>query len=343
VGVWLIQEGSNNPRVSGTFAKGRRVDLEQHPAPTVTTSLGFAGFPYRLEEDGRPPSAPARGCPPYAIPDVAEALAAPADRTVASTFSGCGGSCLGYRLAGFEVRAAVELAEVPRRSYRENFGWEPLGLDVREMTAATLLDAAGVGVGELDLLDGSPPCTPFSTVGKRQRGWRVEVEHAGKRQRVDDLFLEFARLVDGVRPRALVAENVTGLAHGTARGYFRMVLGALRSCGYRVAARVLDAQWLGVPQRRQRVFVVGVRDDLGVEPPFPVPLGYRYSVRGALPGLRLGGRERFSIPELLRIGGFPDDFVLRGTYSDQWAQIGNSVPPPVARAVGDALHRVLAG
>jgi DNA (cytosine-5)-methyltransferase 1 len=85
-------------------------------------------------------------------------------------------------------------------------------------------------------------------------------------------------------PRVFVAENVAGLVKGVAKGYFLEILAMLKR-GYRVEARVLDAQWLGVPQMRQRVIFVGVREDLGLASPFPKPFAYRYSVRDALPWL----------------------------------------------------------
>ena len=120
--------------------------------------------------------------------------------------------------------------------------------------------------GELDLLDGSPPCASFSTAGKREAGWGKVKAYSDTKQRTDDLFFEYARLLAGIRPRVFVAENVSGLVKGTAKGYFKLVLSALRDCGYRVEAKVLDASWLGVPQARQRLIFIGVRDDLGVGP-----------------------------------------------------------------------------
>ena len=129
----------------------------------------------------------------------------------------------------------------------------------RGLDAGELLDAAGLQVGELDVLDGSPPCEPFSTAGLRDKTWGEIREYSGERQRTDDLFFEFARLVDGIRPRCFAAENVTGLVKGRAKGQFKRIMARLRACGYVVAARVLDAAWLGVPQSRQRVIIVGVR------------------------------------------------------------------------------------
>jgi DNA (cytosine-5)-methyltransferase 1 len=99
------------------------------------------------------------------------------------------------------------------------------------------------------------------------------------------------RLVDELRPRAFVAENVAGLVAGAAKGYFKRIVAGLQSCGYRVRAKLLDAQWLGVPQARKRVIIVGMRDDLGIEPPFPGPLPYRYSILDACPWLGAGQLE----------------------------------------------------
>ncbi len=128
-------------------------------------------------------------------------------------------------------------------------------------------------------------CASFSTAGKRQKGWGQVKSYSDTEQRSDDLFFEYARLLRGIQPRAFVAENVSGLVKGVAKGYFLEILKALKDCGYRVEARLLDAQWLGVPQARKRIIFVGVRNDLERDPAFPSPLPYRYSIRDALPWL----------------------------------------------------------
>jgi len=85
-----------------------------------------------------------------------------------------------------------------------------------------------------------------------------------------------------VQPKVFIAENVAGLVSGVVKGYFISILKGMKSCGYVVSARVLDAQWLGVPQRRKRIIFVGVRADLGIAPVHPKPLPYRYSIREAV-------------------------------------------------------------
>jgi DNA (cytosine-5)-methyltransferase 1 len=170
-----------------------------------------------------------------------------------------------------------------------------------------------------------------------------------------------------------VAENVAGLVKGTAKGYFLEILARLKRCGYRVSAKVLDAQWLGVPQRRHRLIFVGFRDDLGVDPVHPNPLAHQYTVRDACPwidkiqagsfcsewmssahpmativqsdGARThrsqcesaGKIRQFTISELRRISGFPDDFILCGDYQQQWERLGRAVPPVMMMHIASAV------
>lgn len=230
--------------------------------------------------------------PPYRVPSMAEINALPWNGfTAISTFSGCGGSSLGYRMAGFRVLWASEFIPAARDSYNANKGPHTIldGRDIRQVQPQDILDAVGLRVGELDLMDGSPPCAAFSTAGKREAGWNKVKAYSDTKQRVDDLFDEFIRLVGGLQPRVFIAENVYGLVKGTAKGYFLEVLAAFKACGYRVEAKLLDAQWLGVPQQRQRLIFQGVRTDLGLAPTWPKPLAYRYSVRDALPNIRRHG------------------------------------------------------
>lgn len=310
------------------------IDLSRAPSPTVMadgiagvcrrgTQYGVEGAPGMDLPAGHIPkerssvpdgveretaAAAADGRPPYRVPTMAEIRALPWNGlNVASTFAGGGGSSTGYRMAGYRVLYASEFVEAARETYRANCAHYTFvdDRDVRQVTAADLLARIGMEAGQLDVLDGSPPCASFSTSGKREKGWGTVKAYSDVQQRSDDLFFEFARLVDGVRPRVFVAENVSGLVKGTAKGYFLEILARLKGCGYRVQARLLDAQWLGVPQARQRLIFVGVRDDLGMDPVHPSPLPYRYSVRDALPWIsRVGG---------LRSTGFGAGRMIDGT------------------------------
>jgi DNA (cytosine-5)-methyltransferase 1 len=141
----------------------------------------------------------------------------------------------------------------------------------------------GLQQGDLDIYDGSPPCAGFSTSGKRSDGWNVPKAYSDTIQRVDDLFFEYIRLLRGLMPKVFVAENVSGLVKGVAKGYFLEILEQMKDSGYRVAAKKLDARWLGVPQQRERLIFIGVRSDLGLDPVFPRPMSQQYTVKDVLP------------------------------------------------------------
>ncbi|HEX3640177.1 MAG TPA: DNA cytosine methyltransferase [Ktedonobacteraceae bacterium] len=209
-------------------------------------------------------------------------------RNVVSTFSGCGGSCLGFRLAGYRILWANEFIPAARDTYKANHPHSILDArDIRKIKPDEILKAIHLNQGELDVFEGSPPCASFSTAGKREASWGKVKDYSDTRQRVDDLFFEYVRLLKGLQPKVFVAENVSGLVKGTAKGYFLEILKELKSCGYTVEAKILDAQWLGVPQMRQRLIFVGVRNDLveqyKIRPAHPAPLPYTYTVREALP------------------------------------------------------------
>lgn len=219
--------------------------------------------------------------PPPLMADLTEP--APDAPTLVSTFTGAGGACLGYRWAGFRPLVASEFVEAARATYRANFPTTPIDpRDIRDIDGGDLLAEIGLAVGELSLLEGSPPCASFSLSGSREKAWGKEKKYSDTSQRTDDLFYEFARLVADIQPRVFVAENVSGLVRGTAKGYFKKIHEALADCGYRVQARLLNAEWLGVPQRRGRLFIQGVRVDLNGEPAWPSPHPRRISMREAL-------------------------------------------------------------
>lgn len=215
-----------------------------------------------------------------------------------STFSGCGGACLGLEMAGFEPLWASEFVPPAREVYQLNHpGVHVDGRDIRTVTADDIMASTGLRPGELDVLEGSPPCRSFSTAGNnaghgkrtREESWGQEKAYSdGIDQRTDDLFFEYARLLRVLQPRAFVAENVPGMLIGTAIGYFKLIMTELSSCGYRVLAATLDASMLGVPQARRRLIFMGFRNDLGIDPVFPSPLPYRYTIPEAIGDLVTG-------------------------------------------------------
>lgn len=204
----------------------------------------------------------------YVIPSMADmkllASKNPPKFEVVSLFAGGGGSSTGYRMAGAKVLAINEFIPEAIATYRAN--WPDtiiLPGDVRKLTPEQILAEIGKQKGELDLLDGSPPCSAFSTAGAREKGWGKTKKYSDSEQtNVEDLFFEYTRILRGVMPKAFVAENVAGLTKGTAKGYLNEILRELRICGYEVSCKILDAKWLGVPQSRTRAIFVGVRNDL---------------------------------------------------------------------------------
>ena len=230
---------------------------------------------------------PSKSKPPYTIPSMREIEALPWNGLkVASTFSGCGGSCLGYRMAGYRVLFANEFVPAAQETYKANHPNSYLFTgDVRRLSPGLILERCGVAKGELDVFDGSPPCSAFSTAGKGSKKWGQVKTYSDVDQRCDDLFFEYIRLLRGVQPKVFVAENVPALKQGKATGLYLQMIEEMRRTGYKVGGFVLHAHGLGVPQARKRLIFIGVREDLGREPTPPPYLEYVYTAGDAVAGL----------------------------------------------------------
>ena len=190
---------------------------------------------------------------------------------VISTFAGGGGSSTGYRLAGGKILCINEFVEEARNTYSENYPNTPiLPDDIKELTGQDLLTAANIKAGEVDVLDGSPPCSAFSMAGAVVQGGghskgfgKTKKYSDGKKvENIEDLFFEFLRIADEIRPKVIIAENVAGLTIGEAKQYFNKIQNTFDQIGYDVCAKVLDSRYFGVSQTRTRVFFVGVRSDV---------------------------------------------------------------------------------
>ena len=206
---------------------------------------------------------------------------------VISTFSGCGGACLGFEMDGYQILYANEFVEAARDTYALNHSGVILDpRDIRSVTGEDILRQVGARQGEIDVLEGSPPCASFSTAGSREKAWGKVKQYSDTHQRADDLFFEYTRLVKEIQPKVFTAENVSGLVKGKAVGYFKEIIREMRSHGYEVGAQVLDASHLNVPQARKRLIFIGVRQDLvdrhDVHPTFPKPLPYTYAIEEVL-------------------------------------------------------------
>ena len=179
--------------------------------------------------------------------------------TVISTFAGAGGSSLGYSMAGYRELLAVEWDDNAVETFKLNFPGVPVYHgDIAQLSVDECLSMAGIEPGQLDILDGSPPCQGFSTAGKR-------IMDDPRNQ----LFREYVRLLQGLRPKVFVMENVSGMVKGKMKLVFVEILKELKASGYQVSARLLNAMYFHVPQSRERMIFIGVRDDLGIVPTHP--------------------------------------------------------------------------
>ena len=193
--------------------------------------------------------------------------------SVLSTFAGGGGSSTGYRLAGGKILAINEFVEEAQNTYRENYpNTTIIPGDIKKLTGTYLMEQAGVKVSELDILDGSPPCSAFSMAGSISHGKdNTHADAFGKTKQysdikgvsnVEDLFFEFLRVAKDIKPKVIIGENVEGLTMGEAKEYFHKIQNTFEKIGYLVVADVLNASYFGVPQSRKRCFFIGVREDV---------------------------------------------------------------------------------
>ena len=193
--------------------------------------------------------------------------------TVISTFAGGGGSSTGYRLAGGKILAVNEFVEEARNTYSANYPSTPiLPGDIKQLSGQDFLDLVGLQKGELDLLDGSPPCSAFSVAGSMCRsegathsdGWgKTKTYSDGKKvENIEDLFFEFIRVAKDIQPKVIVAENVKGLTIGEAKAYYYKITNELEAIGYYVSSKVMNSCRHGVGQNRQRVIFICIREDI---------------------------------------------------------------------------------
>ena len=181
---------------------------------------------------------------------------------VVSFFAGGGGSSCGYKLAGGDMICVNEFQQIHADTYSANWPDTPVIVDdIRKIEPQQIQQAIG-GV-EIDILDGSPPCPPFSMSGTKRKGWGKEkVAYGAKMKNIEDLTFEQVRMVKTLQPKVVICENVKGLTMDYARDYLNMMIKEFEDCGYIMTHKVLNAWEHGVPQKRQRVFMVGVRNDV---------------------------------------------------------------------------------
>ena len=181
-----------------------------------------------------------------------------------SLFSGAMGLDLGLEKAGIDLKLCQDFDETCYQTMLIN-GKPALGGDIRGIDSATVLKASGLEKGEPFLLCGGPPCQPFSTAGKR----------LGINDPRGSLFMDYVRMVNETRPRFFVFENVKGLTsisvdeQGAPGGVLDIILSEFDRIGYKTVHAVLDAVHYGVPQFRERLLIIGSRDNENIFLPIP--------------------------------------------------------------------------
>lgn len=172
-------------------------------------------------------------------------------RTAIDLFCGCGGLSLGLRRAGFKILAAIDNDDLSIATYRRNHKRTLIiENDIRSVDADTLQKQVGLQPGELDLLAGCPPCQGFSTLRTLNGGRHIH-------EPMNDLVFEFLRFIHTFQPKALMMENVPALLDNER---MTQIQNELDSLGYKYDARILNAAEFGVPQRRQRMILLGLRE-----------------------------------------------------------------------------------
>ena len=181
---------------------------------------------------------------------------------VFSCFACGGGSTMGYKLAGFDVLGCNEIDPKMIEAYKANHN--PKYAYLEPIQTFKLRKDLPKDLYDLDILDGSPPCSSFSMAGNREKDWgKDKVFREGQAMQVlDTLFFDFIDLAKKLQPKVVVAENVKGLLQGEAKQYVRRIYKEFDEAGYYCQHWLLDASKMGVPQRRERVFFIALRKDL---------------------------------------------------------------------------------
>ena len=184
--------------------------------------------------------------------------------TYISFFAGGGGSSAGYKLAGGDCRFVNEFQQVAVNTYLANWPDTPhICGDIKNVTGQQIMEMTGIKVGELDILDGSPPCPPFSMSGTKKKGWNKEkVAYGMKQKNIEDLTWEMIRITGEMKPKVVICENVKGLTMDYAKQHLDRMCEDFEKEGYTTTYKVLNGIHFGVPQKRQRVFIVSVRNDV---------------------------------------------------------------------------------
>ncbi|NEO14719.1 MULTISPECIES: DNA cytosine methyltransferase [unclassified Moorena] len=324
-------------------------------------------------------------------------------------FAGAGGLSLGFHMAGWQITTAIEIDKSAVSTYRENFpSANVIHSDIR---AIDFTQFQGI-----DLVVGSPPCQPFSVRNKHPSKQLSEAKNK-------DLVPEFIRAVREIRPKAFLMETMRGLQSSKNFHYYQWIIQQFKALDYSVYVDLLEAASYGIPQYRERLFLVGLATKtdftfplkthglgtsnsyissgsaltdvpdyepnstnvsyankpvirptpwtgtlvkgggkpINFDAPSPTitatmggyrthiidPEGvllvyHRHLMNGGKPRSgTIEGVRRLTVRESARLQSFPDHFVFKGSKTSRYRQVGNAVPPRLAKAVGEAIHQAI--
>ena len=168
---------------------------------------------------------------------------------------------MGYKLAGCEVIAANDIDQEMEWHYQNNFNPEYYFLcPIKDLIVKNI----PADLFNLDILDGSPPCSTFSMSGKREKDWGKDkhFREGQAKQVLSDLFFDYLNLVNRLQPKVAIAENVKGIILGNAKGYTKIIMARFNEIGYVPQLFLINSADCGVPQKRERVFFCAIRKDL---------------------------------------------------------------------------------
>ena len=223
-------------------------------------------------------------------------------------FAGCGGLSLGFHAAGFTVSAAIELDPIATRSHARNFFHDETGphaqpQDITKLPPRELVRNFDLGRtvdGSIDVIIGGPPCQAFARVGRAKLREIDEHPNAFKHDARGNLYLRYLHFVQELKPLALLIENVPDMMNYGGHNIAEEVSEVLEGLGYIASYSLLNSAFYGVPQMRERMFLLAYRKELGVQVRFPdaqyhleLPVGYQGSRDVALKALKNGTKGKY--------------------------------------------------
>src|SRR3990167_7356319 len=273
--------------------------------------------------------------------------------TVISLFAGCGGSSLGYKWAGYNELLAVDFEKNAVETFKLNFPdipvWEK---DIKQVIGKEILKFCKIKKGQLDVLDGSPPCQGFSTAGK------FNVNDIR-----NDLFKEYVRLINDLQPKVFVMENVSGMIKGKMKGKFIEIItyfnlkavfpkpkknfikfkDAVKECNGEMPPKLSKMFKDIIPQMKQGQSCDDIKKGKGHQTFRIFENKVCPTITKIIGGIGFGAlihpteNRVLSISEIKRVCSFPDNFKFIGKYQEQKARMGNAVMPKFMQAIAETI------